>query len=232
MVGAIAANIQIEKMTELFLKLVLALICGGLLGIERGLKKRPAGFRTYMLVCLGATLVMMTNQYICETYQTGDPSRLGAQVISGIGFLGAGTIITTRHNRVTGLTTAAGLWAVACIGLALGIGFYEGAIVGTVLIFFAMSLMQTIDTRILNAAKYILVYVEFDQMTSLKHMLATLKEKNIRIVEFETENAGYECVEKNGLTAIVTLRLPSKKVHPGLLGLISSVEGVAYVEEL
>lgn len=230
--SAIAANIQTEKMAEIFIRLVLALICGGMLGIERGLKKRPAGFRTYMLVCLGATLVMMTNQYICEKYQTGDPSRLGAQVISGIGFLGAGTIITTRHNRVTGLTTAAGLWTVACIGLALGIGFYEGAIIGTVLIFFAMSFMQTIDTRILNAAKYILVYVEFDQMTSLKHLLATLKEKNIRIIEFETENTGHEYEDKNGLTAIVTLRLPSKKMHLGLLELMNSVEGVAYVEEL
>ena len=230
--SALAANKKKEKMAEIFIRLVLALICGGMLGIERGLKKRPAGFRTYMLVCLGATLVMMTNQYICEKYQTGDPSRLGAQVISGIGFLGAGTIITTRHNRVTGLTTAAGLWTVACIGLALGIGFYEGAIIGTVLIFFAMSFMQTIDTRILNAAKYILVYVEFDQMTSLKHLLATLKEKNIRIIEFETENTGHEYEDKNGLTAIVTLRLPSKKMHLGLLELMNSVEGVAYVEEL
>lgn len=228
----IVTNIQMERLLEIFIRLALALICGGLLGIERGLKKRPAGFRTYMLVCLGSTLVMMTNQYVCETYQTGDPSRLGAQVISGIGFLGAGTIITTRHNRVTGLTTAAGLWAVACIGLALGIGFYEGAIVGTVLIFFAMSVMQTIDTRILNAAKYILVYVELDQMTSLKHLLSVLKEKNIRIIEFETENTEYDYVDKKGLTAIVTLRLPSKKMHLGLMELINSAEGVMYVEEL
>lgn len=230
--SVITANMQMERMIEISVRLALALICGGLLGIERGLKKRPAGFRTYMLVCLGATLVMMTNQYVCEIYQTGDPSRLGAQVVSGIGFLGAGTIITTRHNRVTGLTTAAGLWAVACIGLALGIGFYEGAIIGTVLIFFAMSLMQTIDARILTSAKYVLVYVEFDQMTSLKHLLAMLKEKSIRIIEFETENSGYDYVDKNGLTAILTLRLPSKKIHARLLEMISSVEGVAYAEEL
>lgn len=230
--SVITANMQMERMIEISVRLALALICGGLLGIERGLKKRPAGFRTYMLVCLGATLVMMTNQYVCEIYQTGDPSRLGAQVVSGIGFLGAGTIITTRHNRVTGLTTAAGLWAVACIGLALGIGFYEGAIIGTVLIFFAMSLMQTIDARILTSAKYVLVYVEFDQMTSLKHLLAMLKEKSIRIIEFETENSGYDYVDKIGLTAILTLRLPSKKIHARLLEMISSVEGVAYAEEL
>ena len=104
-------------------RLMLSLVCGGILGVERGRKKRPAGFRTYMLVCMGAALVMITNQYIVEVYGGSDPARMGAQVISGIGFLGAGTIIVTGRNRVKGLTTAAGLWAAACVGLSLGIGF-------------------------------------------------------------------------------------------------------------
>lgn len=226
------SSIRGEKLIEISIRLILALACGGLLGIERGLKKRPAGFRTYMLVCLGSTLVMMTNQYICETYLTGDPSRLGAQVISGIGFLGAGTIITTRHNKVTGLTTAAGLWTVACIGLALGIGFYEGAIIGFLLIFFAMSLMQTIDARILTASKYVLVYVEFDRMISLKFLTVALREENIRLLEFETENAEHDYVDGKGFSAIITLRLPSKKIHLQLMEIINSVEGVVYAEEL
>jgi len=89
------------------------MLLGGILGIERGRKYRPAGFRTYMLVCLGTTIVMLTNQYVYERYGGGDPVRMGAQVISGIGFLGAGTIIVTGHNQVKGLTTAAGLWAAA-----------------------------------------------------------------------------------------------------------------------
>lgn len=228
----IISNIQVEKLIEILMRLVLALICGGLLGIERGLKKRPAGFRTYMLVCLGSTLVMMTNQYICDIYQNGDPSRLGAQVVSGIGFLGAGTIITTRHNKVTGLTTAAGLWAVACIGLALGIGFYEGAIIGFLLIFFAISLMQTIDTRILTASKYVLVYVEFNRMMSLKLLTSTLKNENIRLLEFETEYSDGDKVQGQGFSALITLRLPSKKKHPKLMEIIDSVDGVVYAEEL
>ncbi|WP_312446942.1 MgtC/SapB family protein, partial [Lacrimispora sp.] len=97
-------------------RICLALIIGGILGMEREVRKQPAGFRTYMLVCMGSAAVMMTNQYISQTFGGSDPSRLGAQVVSGIGFLGAGTIIVTRNNQVRGLTTAAGLWAAACAG--------------------------------------------------------------------------------------------------------------------
>src|SRR5690554_4598709 len=104
------------------------MVAGGILGLDREFKNRPAGLRTFMLVCIASTLVMITNQYVLEVYShlNIDPTRMGAQVISGIGFLGVGTIIVTRRNHVKGLTTAAGLWASACIGLAIGIGFYSG----------------------------------------------------------------------------------------------------------
>ena len=93
------------------LRIFSAVLLGGLMGLERGLKNRPAGMRTYMLVCVGACLIMLTNQYIFQMFGSGDPVRMGAQVISGIGFLGAGTIIVTRRNQIKGLTTAAGLLA-------------------------------------------------------------------------------------------------------------------------
>ena len=116
---------------SILVRTVLSMIFGGLLGLERGRKHHPAGFRTYMLVCFGATLVMMTNQYTLRYFHTtGDPVRMGAQVISGIGFLCAGSIMVTGRHQVKGLTTAAGLWASACIGLAIGCGFYSGAIIG------------------------------------------------------------------------------------------------------
>lgn len=228
--AAVFSELWNNGVAEIFLKLVLALLCGGLLGLERGLKKRPAGFRTYMLVCLGSALVVMTNTYMIDLFQTGDPGRMAAQVVSGIGFLGAGTIITTRHNRVTGLTTAAGLWAVASIGMALGIGYYAGAIVGTVLIFFALSVMQITENRILTSSKHIVLYLEFDKMVALKNLLAVLKKNNIRLTEFETESTSSE--RDAALAAVVTLRIPSRKIHTQLPEIIYGAEGIAYMEEL
>ena len=124
-------------------RLVLAVICGGLIGIERELNNHSAGLRTYMLVCVGSCLIMMTNQYVYQVFDTGDPLRLGAQVVSGIGFLGAGTIIVTKNNQVKGLTTAAGLWTAAGIGLSLGIGFYEAAMVASLTIFLILTIRKS-----------------------------------------------------------------------------------------
>ena len=115
---------------SILLRLLLAMLFGGVIGLERGRKRRAAGFRTYMLVCLGAALTMLLSQYLhrmLNTVWSGaaltiDVSRISAQVINGIGFLGAGTIIVTGRQQVKGLTTAAGLWASACMGIAIGAG--------------------------------------------------------------------------------------------------------------
>lgn len=118
---------------ELLVRLALACLLGGLIGMERERNRHPAGLRTHILVCVGATLVMLCNIFIFDTYRgiaNIDPARLGAQVISGIGFLGAGTIIKEGMS-IRGLTTAASLWAVACLGIAVGLGFYTGAILTT-----------------------------------------------------------------------------------------------------
>ena len=129
------------NLVSVLTRLTLAVMLGGILGFERGRKRRPAGLRTYMIVCLASALVMITGEYLVERYQTGDPARLGAQVISGIGFLGAGTIIITS-KQVKGLTTAAGLWASACLGLAVGAGFYMGSVLTGIFLLLIMSLMQ------------------------------------------------------------------------------------------
>lgn len=211
-------------------RLMLSLLCGGILGVERGRKKRPAGFRTYMLVCMGAALVMITNQYITEVYGGTDPARMGAQVISGIGFLGAGTIIVTGRNRVKGLTTAAGLWAAACVGLSLGIGFYTGAVVGCVLIFVVMALLQGLDDWVMSSTKVINLYVEFDQMTDVGVFLRFAKEQGFRISDLEMTRANG--VGDNGTAILCTLRLPKKKPHAEILQMLSAAEKVRYVEEL
>ena len=118
-------------------RMLLAVLCGGIIGLERAYKRRPAGFRTHILICLGAAITTLTSQYLyLNLHYFTDMARLGAQVVAGIGFIGAGTIVVTRQQRVKGLTTAAGLWASAIIGLAIGGGFYEGALLATVLVFF------------------------------------------------------------------------------------------------
>ena len=223
-------ELQVTRMAEVAVKLVLALVCGGVLGIERGRKKRPAGFRTYMLVCMGAALVMMTNQFICEVYQTGDPSRLGAQVVSGIGFLGAGTIMTTAHSRVKGLTTAAGLWASGCIGLAIGIGFYEGAILGTVMIFVAMASLSSLDEQITSSARLIMLYVEMNNMAAVKNLSAFLKEKNVKLMDIETETISKS--KGGGTAATITVKAPTQKMMTMITYMIEAVDGVTHVEEI
>ena len=116
----------------ILVRLTLAVICGGVIGAERETKRRPAGFRTHILICLGAAITTLTSQYLLlSLHLFTDVARLGAQVISGIGFIGAGTIIVTRDKRVKGLTTAAGLWAAAIIGLACGAGYVECAVFAT-----------------------------------------------------------------------------------------------------
>lgn len=118
----------------LVIRTLLAIICAGVIGFERDAHGSAAGLRTHILVCFGAMIAMCTGVFTAAHF-SGDASRIGAQVVSGIGFLGAGTIMVNR-GHIKGLTTAAGLWASACIGLALGTGFYEAAIVGTVAVFF------------------------------------------------------------------------------------------------
>lgn len=212
------------------IRLVLSLLCGGVLGIERGRKKRPAGFRTYMLVCMGATLVMITNQYLMELYGGTDPARMGAQVISGIGFLGAGTIIVTGRNRVKGLTTAAGLWAAACVGLSIGIGFYTGAVIGCALIFIVMALLQKLDDWVMSSTKVINLYVEFDRMPDVGEFIRFAKGQGFRISDLEVTKANG--VGDSGVAVLCTLRLDKKKPHTEIIEMLSSVEKIRYVEEI
>ena len=127
-------------------RLLLSVLCGGLIGLERAYKRRPAGFRTHILICMGASLTTMTSQFLyLNMHYFTDMARLGAQVVAGIGFIGAGTIIVTRGQRVKGLTTAAGLWAAAIIGLAIGGGFYEGGLVATVLVLLAELVLAKVE---------------------------------------------------------------------------------------
>lgn len=205
------------------------MILGGVLGIERGRKHRPAGFRTYMLVCLGTTVVMLTNQYVFEQFGGGDPVRMGAQVISGIGFLGAGTIIVTGHNQVKGLTTAAGLWAAACIGLAIGIGFYEGAIIGSLAIMMILICFHRVDGLILHQSHRMELYIEVDSMMTLSGFLRMAKEHQLEIRNILTEE---DRMQPDKLAVIVVLQWRQKLCHEDVFDMLRTYPGLRYLEEI
>lgn len=169
-------------------RILVAFLLGGIIGVERGLKQRPAGLRTYMLVCVGACMIMLTNQYIFQIFKTGDPVRMGAQVVSGIGFLGAGTIIVTKHSQIKGLTTAAGLWASAAVGLATGIGFYEAAITGAVVIFFTLTVLNRLDMRMHRKARYFDVYIELPKQIGLGAFINDMRSKDILVEDLQMES--------------------------------------------
>lgn len=211
-------------------RILLALVLGGIVGMERGKKRRPAGLRTYMLVCVGSALVMITNQYMAGIYPETDPSRMAAQVISGIGFLGAGTIIITGKNRVKGLTTAAGLWAVACLGLAIGIGFYYGAIIGGVCIFLVMEALHSLDDRMTAGSRVMNVYIEFAEMSMLGKFMEEAKKKGFIVSELEL--AHQDCCKEEQVAAIITLKLEHKLPHDKVVDWIQQTNGVIFAEEV
>ena len=212
------------------LRIVVAVILGGILGMEREMKNRAAGLRTYVLVCLGACIVMMTNQYIYQAFHTGDPVRLGAQVVSGIGFLGAGTIIVTKRSQIKGLTTAAGLWATAGLGLAIGIGFYEAALAGAVAILGIFSLMQKMDNQMRNNSNRMDVFVEISREFSLGDFLREVKELGIEASNFQRERESETQSEVRAYT--VTLKMRKRRHHTEVLADLFKLPGVEYLEEL
>jgi len=190
------------------LRILLSLLVGGILGIERERKNRPAGFRTYILVCLGATIVMMTNQYVYQEYQVSDPVRLGAQVISGIGFLGAGTIVMTGKSQIKGLTTAAGLWAAACCGLAIGIGFYEGAIMGSIAMLFTISGLQSFDTWMRKRSKYLDIYLEYNEgKGAFRDFLQYAKENQFEVMNIQVSREDNYRRDKGKVNTVETVKV-------------------------
>ena len=223
---------EIREVTYLAvaLRIFAAVIIGGLLGLERGMKNRAAGLRTYMLVCVGACIIMLTNQYIYQSYGTGDPVRMGAQVVSGIGFLGAGTIIVTRRSQIKGLTTAAGLWSAAGVGLALGIGFYEAAIVGAVAIFVIMTLLQKMDNRMHRKNRVLEVYLELSSDISLGDFLRQVRQQEIDISDVQREQ---DSDAEAGTRAYIALMKTKKRgSHVDIIEMLQKIPGVIYAEEL
>jgi putative Mg2+ transporter-C (MgtC) family protein len=215
---------------EILLRLLLSLLLGGLLGFERTRVGRAAGLRTYAIVCSASALIMMTNLYIFNTLHASDPVRLGAQVISGIGFLGAGSILVTGKYRqhIKGITTAAALWASGAIGLACGCGFYLGAIATTLLIFCAMHFLRYIEKKLLINDRNLVFYIELDNLQNMTAITEFFQECSITI-----ENMRISKPFLNEATTAVTyvIILPKHLTRSSLIQELAKNEHILYIEE-
>lgn len=230
------------NMPSLLLRLTLAMFLGGIIGLDRGRKRRAAGFRTYMLVCLGAALTGIVSQYlyvmVCTDWveisnllsKKVDVSRIGAKAIGGIGFLGAGTIIVTGRQEVKGLTTAAGLWASACMGIAIGAGFYECVVLAFVLIFICMRFLPILENFVIENARNMNLYVEFSSLDDVGGIINCIKAQDAQIYEVELNHGRQEHAEKPG--AVFAIRLNHKRHHEQVLAAIAGLETVTTIDEI
>ena len=145
---------------NIFVRILSALVLGIVIGIDRGVKRRGGGARTTITVCLGAAMVMLMEQYLEALYpERLDISRIAAQVISGVGFLGAGSILVSGH-QIKGLTSAASIWTCACIGLAVGIGFLDGAVILTAVWLLGVHVVPWIESKVYRYSRYLTLYIE------------------------------------------------------------------------
>ena len=208
-------------------RLAMAALFSGVLGIERTRKRRAAGLRTYMLVCIGATIVTITQQFMVMRFG-GDPGRIPAQVISGIGFLGAGTIMVTRYRRVKGLTTAAGLWAAACMGLAIGIGFYSAAITTCVVLLFVMVFADKMENHYTRRLSRLPLFIIFSNIVDIKPFMNEMRQKEIELTDVETTTSD----DRQGIGLFCVLELPSPLTRESAFRLVEDAGGVLFAEEL
>ena len=230
------------NMPSIILRLSLAMLCGGMIGIDRAKKRRAAGFRTYMLVCLGAALGVVLSQYLhvmltsvwsadpLLAKRTMDVSRIGEKVIGGVGFLGTGTIIITGKQEVKGLTTAAGLWASASLGIAIGAGCYECVIVAFALILLCFRLLPKLENYLVENGRYINIFVEFTSVENLAEIINCVKAQDLKIFDIDFDrgtesHSGYP-------SAVFSTYMNRKMPHTQLIAAISGLDSVRSVNEI
>lgn len=214
------------------LRLVLAVLCGGIIGLEREQKNRPAGFRTHILICIGATITMLTTQYL-QTLKyispdnfVSDPARIGAQVIAGMGFIGAGTIIVTKRKQVRGLTTAAGLWATAILGLAIGVGCYEISIYATAMTIIVEVVFSKLEWKLVKSTRETNLYVEVAEGEGdFNAVMNVVKAFEARVIDVEITKS--RDAHGSRMSAIFNVKF---KKRTDLIPVKEAIEGVCGVK--
>lgn len=228
---------------DMALRLLLAMICGGTIGYGRSKKERPAGLRTYMLVCLGAASAVLVSLYLYQmlhgqwasvTEEVGnkyDASRIAAQTITGIGFLGAGIIIKVAHFQVSGLTTATGLFAAVCMGLACGFGFYECVIPVLIIIAVVLNLMSPLEGEFKRKLRNLTLTVEFNEVSDIETIRQALEAQNATIYDIDIERP--ECTEKHYASAVFVVKMSRENhSHSGMVTTVAELDCVHGVSEI
>ena len=212
-------------------RMVAAVICGGLVGLEREFKRRPAGFRTHILICLGSSVTILTNLYLYQVmHMYTDISRMGAQAIAGIGFIGAGTIIVTGRKRVKGLTTAAGLWAMSVIGLVCGAGYLELAFFSTAMVLLAEIVLSRFEYRYVRRVEDMHLYIEYRESVCIEEIMKVLRRQKIPLTDLEVTriNDG----DAHRYCAVLEIQVNRDKLDGSLLQELNAIEDVTNIEEL
>lgn len=216
---------------EIALRLSLAVIFGGLVGFERETHNRPAGFRTHILVCTGSALIMMVSAYgFINEFGNGyqlDPGRIAAQVVTGIGFLGAGTILQQRGS-VRGLTTAASIWVVSGIGLATGIGFYAGAALATLLVLISLLYLGRVDRKILQRRRVRILQIKaVDQPGLLSRVTGVISDSKLDLKKAYLQAHEYDSsLEKEVVEIELALVAPQNFDESVLFSRLSVLSGI------
>ena len=229
--SAVIEHLHEVNLVSMLVRFAIALLGGGIIGMSRGKRQHAAGLRTHLLVCIGAASVMMTSLYQAQNLGVpGDAFRMPAQVVSGVGFLGAGTIIITARQQVKGLTTAAGLWASACLGLAIGAGFYSCAFISMLFMIVCMYALPPLERRMTRRAHHMNISLEIESMEKLGSVVGHLHAQGARIFDFEVNRSGSAALP-NFLCQFSAV-LPDRRDHPELLAELSALDGVILIEEI
>ena len=210
---------------SVLVRIVLAILLSSIMGLERSKSGRAAGLRTHILVCLGACIAAMTGVYIAQQYG-GDPSRIAAQVISGIGFLGTGTILIRNKSAIVGLTTAACVWVTGAIGIALGYGFYEAAVVSSLLCFFIMDKFNRIERKFKPKERIFTAYIEFVDAKTINETIVELLDQGI--ILSETSFTKVKTNLPDGLAANTTITVENSRTTKDAMKLINENKNVSF----
>lgn len=223
-IHAVYDYLQSFNVVSILLRLLLAVVAGGVIGTERGRHGSPAGFRTHILVCLGGTMTSLCSLYVRTAFPElgGDVFRISASVISGIGFLGAGIILVKNNSTISGLTTAAGMWVTAAIGVAFGYGFYLGAVVGTILCVVNAAVLTKIEHRRKQALHF---YFEVNDISKIQTVLSEVGEILQKDMIFETTQA------KSGIPGHVGFNVTTSYKHSyeNIEHMLVKIDGISFV---